>query len=90
MKNNMNNDFEVKIISDKKIKVSIEEILSIRKRCKEINSVKLNDIEFTFDGKIINPSLEDIEHWYFTGLNNIDFVRCILEGEYIPLQNIDD
>lgn len=69
-----------------KTKVTIEEILAIRKRRKEINDLDIREIEFTLDGVVINVTDQDLEEWRFMGLNNFDFVAYFLEGNYIPVQ----
>ena len=56
------------------VKVSVEEVLQLRKRLHEINSIPLCDIEWTENGKslVIDEALKD--EFRFTGLSNKDFI----------------
>ena len=56
-------------------KIKIEEIISLKKRLNEINSYKLNEIDFIdFDGNKIDVNPEYISEFEFTGLSNVDFI----------------
>lgn len=39
-----------------------------------INQPDLKDIEFVFNGEVVDISPEELEEYAFTGLNNVDFV----------------
>ena len=57
------------------MKVKISEIIKLKKRLAEINSVPLEKIKFLNDkgnGVYINPKI--ISDFKFTGLNNSDFI----------------
>lgn len=56
------------------MKIEIEEILKIKERLREINSIDLNKIEFTEGGKVIDINPKYIEEFRFIGLNNSDFI----------------
>jgi hypothetical protein len=62
-----------------KIEISVEEVREIQKRRSEINSYDLHDITFTFEGKPIELSEEEVADFRYLGLNNIDFFDIILE-----------
>lgn len=66
------------------IKVSIEEIIEIDTRRRQINSYPLDKIIFTKEGKVVNIPEELINDWDFTGLNNIGFITS---GKYIEELN---
>lgn len=61
------------------IKITIEEVFELQKRRQRINKLPLEKIIWRKNGKPIVISKEIIEHWEFTGLNNIDF---IISGAY--------
>lgn len=57
-----------------KIKVHIEEIIGMHIRKSQINSVRLDDIEFYEDGQKIDIPEKAINSFELTGLNNVDFI----------------
>lgn len=59
--------------------ITIEEILAIQKRRREINNLPLNQIIWTKNGEPIRPNRKRVKDWELTGLTNIDFVTS---GEY--------
>jgi len=57
------------------MRVSVEEIMAMRARRKEINNTPLEDIEWTQNGEVITDiTPEEIEEWRFTGLSHADFI----------------
>lgn len=62
-------------------KIKISEILELKQRVKEINSIPLHEIEWEdADGNVQKINQEILQEFYFTGLNNIDF---IVSGFYL-------
>jgi hypothetical protein len=58
-----------------KIKIDVNEVLALRKRMDEINSIELKDIIWMDGEKEISIPPERIERWRFVGLNNTCFVE---------------
>jgi hypothetical protein len=54
--------------------LSIEYVKELIKKRQEINKLNLDEIIWTENGNIILFNPEAIEHFMFTGLNNIDFI----------------
>lgn len=62
------------------MKVEIEDILEIKNALWSINRVKdLSDIQWFYDGKLVDVQESDVDEWKFTGLNNVDFAMWILD-----------
>ena len=54
--------------------IDIDMMIIMKKRISELNSKELSDITFIKGGKDVFFTKEQIDHWDFTGLNNIDFL----------------
>ena len=54
--------------------VDIDFVLMIKKRLNEINAQSLESIKWVKDGKNVCFTKEQIEHWNFTGMNNVDIL----------------
>jgi hypothetical protein len=54
--------------------VSIEEILELRERLREINALPLDDITFIENGEELEIDKTIVADFKFTGLNNCDFI----------------
>jgi hypothetical protein len=55
--------------------IRISEILELRKKINEINSIELKNIDFIDDsGDKININNDIINDFIYTGLNNCDFI----------------
>ena len=54
--------------------VDIDFVLMAKKRLAEINAQELSNIKWVKDGKDVHFTKEQIDHWYFTGLNNVDIL----------------
>jgi hypothetical protein len=57
------------------VKVEIEEIYKIWDRISEINKEKIENIDFYENGEKLKFTKTLLDHFKFTGLNNIDFIR---------------
>jgi hypothetical protein len=55
------------------MRVSVEDIIELRKRRQAINNTPLEEIEWTRNGEVVEVTEEDVEGWKFTGLSNFDF-----------------
>ena len=65
----------MKTKNNKRISVKISEIIELKNRIKEINSLDLNDIDFiSDDGSIVKIDKNIISDFRYTGLNNIEFI----------------
>lgn len=58
-----------------KVRIDMEEVISIQKRTNEINETELNKIEFYYQNKKIDIDNEAVEEWRFTGMTNFGFAR---------------
>lgn len=56
------------------VKISVEEIMQMYNRRREINRCPLKDLEIYESGVLVNIDPKLIEEWDFTGLSNIDFI----------------
>ena len=56
------------------MRVNIERLLALKKELNEINFQHLEDIEWCFDGELVEIPEKNIEEWKFIGLNNVDFI----------------
>lgn len=55
--------------------VKISEIIALRERMREINSIDLNNIDFVSDNnEIVKIDDKIISEFKYTGLSNIDFI----------------
>ncbi len=62
------------------MKVNVDEILRIKARLKEINSLKLEEIEWVNDkGDPIVVEKSLIAEWKFTGLSNCYFAEDVIQ-----------
>lgn len=57
-----------------KTKISIDEIIELKNRIREINKISFHDIVFTSDGVELEFSEGLLEDWLYTGLSNVDFI----------------
>lgn len=55
------------------MKVSIEEVIELRKRRQAINNIPLEEIEWSLKGEVVKVTEDAVEGWKFTGLSNFDF-----------------
>lgn len=62
------------------MKVEITELKKVMEFLMAIESVSLDKITWTENGKEIPVSPADLEEWKFTGLNNRDFAKFIICG----------
>lgn len=58
--------------------IKIEEILELKQKLREFNSLDLRDIEWTHYGKEISVSQRKLDDWRFTGLSNSDFIEIVI------------
>jgi hypothetical protein len=56
------------------IAVNIEDVWNMMKRRQRINHPPLEEIEWYQNGKKVEINKDVMEHFAFTGLNNIDFI----------------
>jgi hypothetical protein len=55
--------------------VKLSDIVEMKRRLKEINDEKLDNIDFVSDeGNLIKVNPQYMEDWKYIGLNNVDFV----------------
>ena len=54
--------------------VDIDFVLMAKKRLAEINAQSLDSIEWVKGGNRVHFTKEQVEHWNFTGLNNVDIL----------------
>lgn len=71
------------------MRIDIEELRTIRERIKEINRTPLNEIEYHYNGELVDVSDELIDEWKFMGLSNFYFDRDMLEGNVIDTHDIE-
>jgi hypothetical protein len=65
------------------MKINADEILRLKARMKEINDLKLEEIEWVNDkGDTIVIDKETLDHWRFVGLSNCCFVEIVIYGDY--------
>jgi hypothetical protein len=64
-----------------KLRVDLEEFVKVRRYLREINSVKLEDIEWVYKGKVREVPINEIEEWKFCGLSNTSFPDCVCVEE---------
>lgn len=55
--------------------VNVEEIITLESERDALNNTPLEELDFIYNGKLVNISKEELDHWKFIGLNNIDFIR---------------
>jgi len=60
--------------NERKIQISIEEVQQLLARCREINALSLNQIEWTENGQVLSIDPEIMSRFELCGLNNVDFV----------------
>ena len=58
------------------MRVDIEDVFKLEEDRAKVNSPDLSDIEFFKDGERVEIPKEQIDHWRFIGLSNIEFVLC--------------
>jgi hypothetical protein len=64
-----------------KMRIRVTEIIDLKERIREINSVDLEDIEFLNDkDEVLYIKPEIIDQWKFIGLNNTDFIEGLMEA----------
>lgn len=80
----MKNNTEEKNIID------INEVLSLKKRLREINKINIKDAIFIENDTTINIPQDVIDKWQFTGLNISDFVEMEIQDnpKYFPYVQI--
>jgi len=78
--------------TDKKVTISVEEMISFFKLRKKINRASIYDLEFTRNGKVIDIPRDEKDSFEFTGLSNTDFVNfyLLLETELKDIWPEDD
>jgi len=54
--------------------IDIREVERLEERRRQINSIPLEDIVWVKDGEPVPVTTEQLEHFKYTGLNNINFV----------------
>jgi len=54
--------------------VNINELLELKEKLNEINSIPLEEIEFYENGELVEIPEELLEQWDYIGLNNVDFI----------------
>lgn len=64
------------------MRISVEEVITIRSRLREIEKPDLRDIEWTIGGEVVRPTEKQIEDWKFTGLCNRDFIGDDLSNPF--------
>ena len=58
-----------------KKRINISEIIKLKERLNEINSLDLSDVNFIDEfGNAIKITNEMYDDWKYTGLSNIDFI----------------
>lgn len=65
-----------------KIVVDVDEIRKIKARLKYINSKEIENIEWVERGLPLQINKETLERWSFVGLNNVDFVDFVIDGDF--------
>lgn len=62
-----------------KHEIDLATVRQFREQLRKINSYDLAECSFvTKTGKIYTPTLEQVEHWKFVGLTNVDFIEMEL------------
>ena len=56
------------------MKISIEYIKYLKSELRKINLMKLEEIEFTENGEVIDIPKINIREFNFSGLSNVDFI----------------
>lgn len=65
------------------MKVNVDEVVRLKARLKEINNLKLEEIEWVNDkGEPIVIEKAVIEEWRFVGLSNCYFVEDVINGDF--------
>ena len=54
--------------------VAVEEVLRIHRERWNINKLGFRDIMWTYQGRPLDIPVDQLDNWYFTGLNNMDFI----------------
>lgn len=57
------------------MKISVEEVMQLLDRKDEINSVPLDSIVWTLDGKELQIPQKVLEEWKFMGMCNTSFIE---------------
>jgi len=57
-----------------KTKISIEDVYEIDEEMREINQIPLDEIEWTFNGEVVDVDSQIVSEFEFTGLTNMDFI----------------
>ena len=59
--------------------ISVSAVRKLRKTLQRINRYDFADLIFLLeDGTVYTPTPEQVEHWKFVGLNNVDFIEMEL------------
>lgn len=64
-----------------KLKVNIEDLMAVNQFKRKINTTALEDIEWSYKGKIADIPLEVLNDWRFCGLSNTDMPFCLSTTE---------
>ena len=66
-----------------KKRINISEIIKLKERLNEINSLDLSDVNFIDEfGNAIKITNEMYEDWKYTGLSNTDFITTEFYKNY--------
>lgn len=68
------------------MKVEIQEVRRFRAQLDAVNKPLLGDIEFVLDGVPVEVPPEVSDQWEMTGLNNVDFLIALLDGDVSDLE----
>lgn len=65
----------------KKITIDLIELRRFLEYKRNINTVELEDIQWTVGEEVLEIDPQSISHWCFTGLSNVDFgVQLLQQG----------
>lgn len=67
-----------KLMTKDRVRIDMEEIISIQNRINEINETELVKYDFYYQDKKIDLSDEEVKEWEFTGMTNFGFARDVV------------
>lgn len=67
---------EILFLLDSKPIIDINHVIKITNERTKINNLKLSECDFIENGVKIEIPQEMFDEWAYSGLNNIDFIKC--------------
>ena len=56
------------------MRIDVEDVFQANEELAKYQRIKLEEMEFYYNGKKVDVSKEHIDQWKFIGLNNADFI----------------